>query len=553
MPETPTNEFELPLLNPASSRCDPTTGALTADTLMSASRKANCKDMNDAAVITESALLEPAETTGRKWSAGKAFLIGWLLPSTTAQRTQELPLRRAWLAHFVAVVIALAVISVCVRLADAYSITATQIAFEIQEQLSDIVEEFQRHPYATPFRILGIFALIELGHAALALFLMAWGACDEPLRNSYRNAIRQVWLRGAHVIPAAIVISSIAIPLSRMDTAWDASYLVPRPEWPKFTQNAQPGSAAMTNYNKALQEFWVVDRDWRNERDRLKPWYLVTAPGLIGVTVCSTILWFLWSLLRSVGAPRRAPQIARPPMCENCGYNLTTLAMTSVCPECAEPVLDSVGPDARPGPTWLQRHTRGRITTWWNCVVDPILHPTAFGRQCRLEGHRTDHRRFFVLPFPAVFAMGPTAVLSILAIYDDPIRSFTPPRVVITAMALLVGYLCCLGMLGFTLLAQTVIGFILSFREKRNLLPAAAQVASYLAGYLTLWAALGAVTMVGVAALDHAQFFNALQERWGFPSDLAMKFTWFLPNAACGVWYLVLLSRGTLATRYANK
>ena len=382
---------------------------------------------------------------------------------------------------------------------------------------------------------------------------MAWGACDEPLRTSYRNAIRQVWLRGAHVIPAAIVISSIGIPLSRMDTAWDASYLVPRPKWPTPPQNAQPGSAAMANYNKAFQEFWVVDRDWRNERDRLKPWYLVSAPGLIGVTVCSTILWFLWALLRGIGAPRRAPPIARPPRCEFCGYNLTTLAAEGRCPECAELVLRSIGPDARPGTIWQRHRAAGLFVAWWRCAVDSIVRPAEFGRQCRMAHPGTDHRWFFILPLPAVFAMGVTAFLSILVIYGELNSAWAPPGGIITAIALLVGFLCCLGMLGFTLLAGTFIGLIHSFREKRNLLPGTVQIASYLAGYLTLWAAFGAATMVGVSALDDMQFFHAIQERWGFSSDLAAKFTWFLPNAACGAWYLVLLSRGTLATRYANK
>ena len=109
------------------------------------------------------------------------------------------------------------------------------------------------------------------------------------------------------------------------------------------------------------------------------------------------------------------------------------------------------------------------------------------------------------------------------------------------------------GTLGVTLVGATLVGLHHSIREKRNLLPGAMQVASYLVGFLTLWAMLGALTILSIRALNEAYDLDNFQLAWGINTTLALQFAIILPNVVIGIWYLTLLSRGTVATRYANK
>ncbi len=117
----------------------------------------------------------------------------------------------------------------------------------------------------------------------------------------------------------------------------------------------------------------------------------------------------------------------------------------------------------------------------------------------------------------------------------------------------LTGFICCMGALGVTLAGSTLVGLFHSFREKRNLLPGAMQIASYLGGFLMLWSMFGALLILAVTALQEAEAFESLQDRWAINPITAMQFLVIAPNAAVGIWYLCLLSRGTAATRYANK
>ncbi|MCH7872500.1 MAG: hypothetical protein IID33_12440, partial [Planctomycetes bacterium] len=208
--------------------------------------------------------------------------------------------------------------------------------------------------------------------------------------------------------------------------------------------------------------------------------------------------------------------------------------------------------DARPGPIWQKRHAVGRVSSWFRCAVDPILRPTEFGMQCRLGNQSVDHRRFFLLHLPPIFLTASFALLCMLVLMEG-LTGFRENMGFIVPASLFIGYICCIGTLGVTLAGSTLVGLFHSFREKRNLLPGAMQIASYLGGFLMLWAMFGALLILAVTALQEAEAFESLQDRWAINPITAMQFLVIAPNAAVGIWYLILLSRGTVATRYANK
>lgn len=126
------------------------------------------------------------------------------------------------------------------------------------------------------------------------------------------------------------------------------------------------------------------------------------------------------------------------------------------------------------------------------------------------------------------------------------------PAMTVIMMSLF-GCACVGGTVAFAHLAALVVGVVAGLCYRRNLLPGTIQVACYLGPYLAAWALFGAISGLGAAALAETHWLDVLESRTGiYRYDIA-GFTWFLPNAAWGVWYFVLVARGTTASRYANR
>ena len=132
-------------------------------------------------------------------------------------------------------------------------------------------------------------------------------------------------------------------------------------------------------------------------------------------------------------------------MCDACGYNLTTIPMERRCPECGQPVIASLGPDARPGTMWQRRGELGRTVTWWRSFTRVILHPTEFGRQLQLVSPGMDDRRFLAWHLPLIYAIGMVGIIGFLTIAAGVDELTSDPF-----MALLVGSVfgCACAMVG---------------------------------------------------------------------------------------------------------
>ncbi len=441
-----------------------------------------------------------------RWPIGMALLTAWLWPATTASRTAHALLARVWMLHLFASVLTVAVIMFLV----AWSKTnaSGDINWIISEFTSLIVSSASylgHQPSVVAASALGI----EAAFFGLAFLVMPWGACDEPLRNSYRNSLRQTWLQTAHFIPVVLTVGMMIVVLDRLAGT----------VWPQKRQ----------------------------------PWYIEYGDPLI-VQVCAVAaLWLLWGLLRGVGAARTAPAVARPPTCEECGYNLTTIPMDSRCPECGETVEASLGPDARPGTVWQRRRKIGRFTAWWRCSVAVMRRPRGFGRQLRTVLPGTDHRWFFALHFPLILCAGSAGIMAAVLLLAG-VSEVTSDLVYPLLFMSMFGCACVAGAVMFTLLVVVVIGVLESVRYKRNLLPGTMQVACYLGGYLVLWALFGAATGgLVIAVHGKTSWFNSLEDFTGIYHDILAPLTWLLPNLACCIGYCLLVRRGTAGTQYANR
>lgn len=63
----------------------------------------------------------------------------------------------------------------------------------------------------------------------------------------------------------------------------------------------------------------------------------------------------------------------------------------------------------------------------------------------------------------------------------------------------------------------------------------------------------GAVSGAAVVKLAEAHWFYGLESLTGINRYSLAMWAWLLANAAWGIWYFVLVARGTVGARYANR
>ena len=518
--------------------------------------------MSDSSTSTasESSQVVAGAKQKPRWPVGAALLTSLLFPHATARRTGHASLCRVWLVHLAAALLAILLILFLLGWWDAGGVDGA--ALELARLLVSL-ESDSPHPLMVLLLSIAAFALcVEVGWLMLAAVVMPWGAGDEPLRMSYRNALRQTWLHTASILPVIILVWAFSAAHDHIETAWLVAHPGPSWSWPELPAlpNVASGDAAyaqaMADYQAALKEYQrqiaQPNENWL-EWTQSQPWY-VRDPELF-VVLCTFVmpLWLLWALLRSVGAPRGPSPVDRPPLCDRCGYNLTTIPLESRCPECGEPVMASLGPNARPGTVWRRRHEVGRIRAWGHCFVGAMHSPTALGRQLQLVLPGHDHRRFLALNLLLIFAIGALG-LAAGTVVDVGADVLLQDPAEASIISTIFGIMCVFGAVGVTFVGALVVGWSASIHCRRNLFGGSMQVASYLSGYLVIWALMGAALTMGVIALvEQLYWLEAVEQLTGlYPSSVAVAL-WTLPNLACSVIYLVLVGRGTAATRYANR
>ncbi|MCC7294001.1 MAG: hypothetical protein IT449_18220 [Phycisphaerales bacterium] len=511
--------------------------------------------------------IEETDGAERIASLWLAWLPGMLMPHRLAARMAPMRLRRLVPFHVLSVVALAAALLLAVDTLGYSYAPWTQVLGRASKDCEDFVSSVATDRWGW-LGLLVCVAGCEAAVAALALVVAAWGARDEPWRRSFRNAWRAVWIALPAAIPMILAPTVLGHELARLasqrdrnaiyqriqwPTAPDPPKLPPmnpqgRPEWREFQEAfaryTQEMHAAEEEYNRQYEE-WLSEALWfqrHHEETTAAMFFLAGA-------------MFIVQLLRTVAAPRLTPAIARPGMCEFCGYNLATIPMESRCPECGAPVLASLGEDVRPGSPWEHRTELGRCRAWATSCLMAILHPGKLGRLIRATVRPTG-----LLPFLTVHAavILPVAALSVFCTiaWQAPGNVSEDELVTIATVGVCFGLFCgALSVLASTFMAH-VVGVILGMSLKRNLMPAAMQMGVYLMGYVVLWATAGAAwTSLTIAMLTKEafrDFARSLGDAGSYGELYALIF-WATPNVAAFVLYVSLLVRGTSAARYANR
>ena len=173
--------------------------------------------MNDPIPASNVTQPNPEAAPASRWSLLVVPLAGLFFPATTARRTRHVSLRGAWLFHFVSILALIALVLFLIAWSEAGGhLDPARVASEFADLLDELASEFRKQPGMSVLAVLGMVCALELTLMALAWQVMPWGARDEPLRASYRNALRQTWLHFATLIPIVLVLASLGITTVRM-------------------------------------------------------------------------------------------------------------------------------------------------------------------------------------------------------------------------------------------------------------------------------------------------------------------------------------------------
>ncbi len=503
-------------------------------------------------VVTESSPApptHPAVATGDRWSASACLLTGAVWPATTAQATQHVSLWAAWRIHVLSTVIVWLEIGVMALVLEVRPWSFHRAIDEIVGFVFEVLDMAERHSQELLAIVGGTALGIELGFVALGLLIAPWGARVEPIGRTYQHGLRRAWLQTPHIAWGIAVVAMLAIPLEQMSSDWRRAnnFSFQAPSIP--TPGPQATPAEMAAFNKAQQAALQQQQQlWQQWRDS-QPFYVQYQEEItIGVSFAAGV-WFLWALLRAVGAPRMVEQQHQPPLCEFCGYNLSTMPLEARCPECGEPVIESLGPQVRPGTAWQQRAQIGRVPGYLRSCLEAALFPDRLGRQLRVYTPGTDHRLLFALHAVLIGVVSWAGFILTVCAADGVRVLEQNPEVYFIGMV--IGAMVASAAVGGLLLAAGLAGLDRHIRDRRNLLTASMQVASYLSGALVVGIAFAWLS--GAYCASEPRVFR----RWGLAihadRELLAFCIWAMVNLVwLGIWLLTAW-RGTAAARFANR
>jgi hypothetical protein len=511
---------------------------------------------NDVTFISEPVGYSPVRPTiGRLGNLAFVIFASWLFPGRTARRTLSVSLPACWALHIL--------VGICSALFIAGGFIAVEESpMGVLRTADDALAEWGRNPITVSLVLLGIFVWIELALLALAFVVVAWGGiAGERLRDSYRHAVKQVWLRTPHAALIALLIGTFVLIIDTAGDRWKTAHPQPEssiwPTWPNLPAipEGDPNyPAAKKKYDQEMEEYQKksveAGRSWQQWR-MTQPWPIRHEEQLAIIVGCLGAAWWLAALLLAVGIRRDLASEQQPGLCLWCGYDLHTMPLDSRCPECGQAVADSLGDHAQPGAAWENIDRAGRVSSWWHTWRLALKDPVTFGRSLRLGGFRDDHRTFLLLHLPAIFFTG-AAGLASGALFNAPPGDIARDWAILFLIMAIFAGACVLGTVLVVCGSASLVGWILSLQARRNLLPASMQVAAYLTSYLVAWAFFGAALINAVIHLNVTGMMGVAQDLTGIHADFLSFITIFGSNLMCGLAYLWIVARGTKAARHAN-
>lgn len=181
--------------------------------------------------------------------------------------------------------------------------------------------------------VIGSVPLAELCLVALGIFLMPWCAGGDSARSVFRRSVRNVYWTTTALLPLTIVWTAVLLLVEN------------QPEWLKSRFDILP---------------------------------LAMLAAVTGGTIFLLLRALLAGASRYAGPPDGPAFHPREPHCDDCGYLIVGLPLTSPCPECGLAVGESL-PGGRRRPTDWQHSElssagfRDLLATQWRVLWEPAF------------------------------------------------------------------------------------------------------------------------------------------------------------------------------------
>ncbi|MBP7934109.1 MAG: hypothetical protein KA354_05605 [Phycisphaerae bacterium] len=246
----------------------------------------------------------PSPEPARRVPFWKGLLFHWLTPGRLGPHLVVDTWTRAFTAHALSVLLGL---SVAWHLGTRSSAGLLQVLTSPRELrlilvggLLDLVTQGSSFSLNTArvMIVLFVVAVIAAAPACLAAFLIPWCADGDDGKSAARRGFKSAYWATTILIPASAVY-------------WTACGLMP-PTWQPLTHV----------YGQQL----------------LSPVPVALVLLLLGLFIRTLLL----GARRYVGQPTGPGFSPREPLCDHCGYRITGLPLTGLCPECGTPVQDSL-------------------------------------------------------------------------------------------------------------------------------------------------------------------------------------------------------------------
>jgi len=447
-----------------------------------------------------------------------AIVMLWLTPRRTATRCQHTPLWAAWLAHLLAALIAVVVVVgglaiMGARLGTPGARVAGSAVDAIMQPLATIWAEplLSRRWFVL---MLADLLRLETVFLGAAIILVSWSAQDEPLRQTWRHALRTAWLWTGSFIPFLVLLFAVLIPLRHCVREWFKTVY-------------------FLGQRLGLRDYYF----WWDT----KTWLAANDEWVIAVSVTALVLWILFVLLRAGATPRESTPPDRTPVCETCGYDLSHTPADSRCPECGVPVDESIGAGVRQPTAWERPEGLPRLGALVRCGLAAAIRPSRFFRRMQTRRGLPRARAFMVVHFALIMLLCP-ALGSWVTWWDG-----WPDILPSTADCLFWG----LFTLWWTLSAASLVGIGGRLFWRQNIMPGVLKVFCYLNGLLILLAFVCGVASGPMTTLIR----TASMERWRVGrADAVSVITWAAVAfvVLCLVIHLYVALKGVRQVRYAN-
>ncbi len=473
-------------------------------------------------------------------------------PAATARRTGCVRLGAAFAAHLAAGLLTVAVVSILAWLDTA----STPFLL-----IGQMVTEFLRDPLEWAV-IVGLVVLgIEAGVLLLAALIMPWGAREERIGESFRHGLRWTWIATGLAVPG-VFLSGLAFVVtfeaSRDFRSGDSfRYTVPAPVAPKRpVPYPAAGSPERRAYDEALTRYEEAVAEWQKglvvaqKRAMRTPPLLVKYREVVQVNaVLGLVAWFVWVLLRGAAARIVTPADRSAPLCEACGYNLTSMPAEAMCPECGQPVRESVDPTRRRGTVWERREEIGRVRAYLRSAWEAFFSPMTPGAAMQTRVTRWDGARLLIWNLAVCVPLLMAGVIATMCYFLAP--NMRPSRAeIVTGLAPMLTAAGILVLIGWLCLCGAVVMIETMWRDGRNVGQIAVRVGCHHSAMLIPWAILGAAQFFTLMWIDQSRFYVTLRGQMNL--DLIVAPLVIAVNLVPGLWFLSAVRRGVSAARFAN-